>query len=76
MNGSTKVSDLKSRVFVSISKDNLASLPWNTANPLLQKKIKFLKFLPDSLANCGIIKEDKGMQNHLADSVISAALSI
>lgn len=62
MNGSTKVSDLKSRVLVSISKDNLALLPWNIASQLLQRKSNFRSFFPDSLANSDIIKEDKGMQ--------------
>lgn len=71
INGSTKVSDHKCRVLVSISKDNLALLPWKIANQLLQFGFtNFRSFFPDSLAK-GIFKEDKGMQNHLADSIIS-----
>lgn len=72
INGSTKVSDHNCRVLVSISKDNLVLLPWKIANELLQFDFtNFRSFFPDSLANNGIFKEDKGMQNHLADNIIS-----
>lgn len=77
INGSTKVSDHKCRVLVSISKDNLALLPWKIANQLLQFGFtNFRSLFPDSLANKGIFKEDKGMQNHLADSISGCYISL
>lgn len=76
MNGSTKVSDLKSRVLVSIFKDNLALSLGIQPISFYKRKSNFRSFFPDSLANSGIIREDKGMQNHLADSIISVAIPI
>lgn len=47
-------------------------VPLEYSQSAFTKKNQILDvFFSDSLANKGILKEDKGMQNHLADSIVS-----
>lgn len=77
INGSSKVSDHKCRVLVSISKDNLALVSWKTANQLLQFDFtNFRSFFPDSSANKEIARKTKECRTTWQIALLVATLSI